>query len=83
MLRTAPALPPPETSWYKQHRTRPCKKRKNGAPTLLEREGKTKRVGHSPAQTLGTLTGYVHTDHISINGVVSPATMTYGTVVPF
>jgi hypothetical protein len=39
--------------------------------------------GHSPAQTLGTLTGYQHTDHISINGVVSPATMTYGTVVPF
>jgi hypothetical protein len=39
--------------------------------------------GHSPNPTLGTLTGYVHTDHISINGTVSPSQMTPGTVVPF
>jgi len=38
---------------------------------------------HSPPQTLGTLTGYIHTDKISINGVVSPNAMTTGTIVPF
>jgi hypothetical protein len=39
---------------------------------------------HSPAQTLGTLTGYVHTNAISINGVVSPPnSMPPGTVIPF
>jgi hypothetical protein len=38
---------------------------------------------HSPAQTLGTLTGYDHTNAISINGVVSPNGMPPGTVVPF
>jgi hypothetical protein len=38
---------------------------------------------HSPAQTLGTLTGYIHNDHIKINGVISPAAMAPGTVVPF
>jgi hypothetical protein len=39
--------------------------------------------GHSPAQTLGTLTGYIHTDKVSINGVVSPNAIPTGTVVPF
>jgi hypothetical protein len=38
---------------------------------------------HSAAQTLGTLTGYAHTNAISINGVVSPSSMAPGTVVPF
>ncbi|HET6217593.1 MAG TPA: Ig-like domain-containing protein [Acidobacteriaceae bacterium] len=38
---------------------------------------------HSSAQTLGTLTGYGHTNAVSINGVVSPNGMTPGTVVPF
>jgi hypothetical protein len=38
---------------------------------------------HSPAQTLGTLTGYAHTNAISENGVVSPSHMPPGTVVPF
>lgn len=38
---------------------------------------------HSPAQTLGVLTGYIHTDHIEMNGVVSPSAMPAGTVVPF
>jgi hypothetical protein len=38
---------------------------------------------HSPAQTLGTLTGYIHTNAILINGVLSPAKMAPGTVVPF
>jgi hypothetical protein len=39
--------------------------------------------GHTPVQTLGTLTGYIHTDHISINGVVSPNQIPNGTVIPF
>lgn len=38
---------------------------------------------HSPAQTLGTLTGYVHTDQVSENGVVSPNKIPTGTVIPF
>jgi hypothetical protein len=38
---------------------------------------------HSTAQTLGTLTGYVHTDKVSINGVVSPNKIATGTVIPF
>jgi hypothetical protein len=38
---------------------------------------------HSPAQTLGTLTGYVHTDKIQINGVVSPNSIPTGAVIPF
>jgi len=38
---------------------------------------------HSAAQTLGTLMGYIHTDKIEINGVVSPNHMPTGTVVPF
>jgi hypothetical protein len=38
---------------------------------------------HSAPQTLGTLTGYIHTDHIKINGVLSPAQIPSGTVVPF
>ncbi len=38
---------------------------------------------HSPPQTLGTLTGYVHTDKVSINGVVSPSQIATGTVIPF
>ena len=38
---------------------------------------------HSPTQTLGTLTGYTHTNAISINGTVSPNSMPPGTVVPF
>ena len=29
-----------QSSWYRQHRTRPCKKRKDGAPTVPYREGK-------------------------------------------
>ena len=32
--------------WYRQHRTRPCKERKDGAPTVLEREGRTGKMGH-------------------------------------
>jgi len=34
--------------YYRQHRTRPCKKRKSGAPTVSKREGKPKpeRLGH-------------------------------------
>ena len=38
---------------------------------------------HNPAQTLGTLTGYIHTNAILINGVLSPNQMTTVTVVPF
>lgn len=38
---------------------------------------------HLPVQDLGTLTGYIHTNAIRINGVTSPAGMTPGTVVPF
>jgi hypothetical protein len=38
---------------------------------------------HNSAQTLGTLTGYGHTNAVSINGIVSPNGMAPGTVVPF
>lgn len=38
---------------------------------------------HSPAQILGALQGYVHTNQIEINGVVSPNKMPTGTVIPF
>jgi hypothetical protein len=38
---------------------------------------------HTPAQDLGTLTGYLHTNAIKINGVVSPSAMPTGTVIPF
>src|SRR5579872_6275374 len=36
--------------WYRQHGTRPCKKRRSGAPTVSEREGKNRceRLGHPP-----------------------------------
>ena len=34
-------------SWYRQHRTRPCKTRRSGAPTVSERESKKlEKAGH-------------------------------------
>ena len=42
-------------SWYRQHRTRPCKERKDGAPRVLEREKEKKRdgrAGHPPNNTV-------------------------------
>ncbi|MGA2170617.1 MAG: hypothetical protein ABSG62_20705 [Terracidiphilus sp.] len=38
---------------------------------------------HSPLQTLGVLTGYIHTNAISIDGVVSPSKLPVGTIMPF
>jgi hypothetical protein len=38
MLPTAPILTLPKISRYKQHRTRPCKKRKDGAPIFWSRQ---------------------------------------------
>jgi hypothetical protein len=38
---------------------------------------------HVPVQDLGTLSGYVRTNSISINGVVSPSAILRGTVIPF
>ena len=32
-----------QATWYRQHRARPCKKRKDGAPRIPEREGKTRK----------------------------------------
>lgn len=41
-------------------------------------------AGHSPSpEELGNLSGYVHTDKVSINGIVSPAQMPRGTIIPF
>jgi len=40
-------------------------------------------AGHVPVQDLGTLSGYIHTNSISINGVVSPNSIPMGTVIPF
>jgi IPT/TIG domain len=40
-------------------------------------------ASHSPVQDLGTLTGFVHTNTVSINGVVSPNKIPAGTVIPF
>ena|GEM_PF-3364270 len=40
-------------------------------------------AAHNPVQDLGTLTGYVHTNQVSINGVVSPNQIPSGTVIPF
>lgn len=40
-------------------------------------------ASHSPVQDLGKLTGYVHTDKVSINGVVSPNKLPTNTVIPF
>ena len=39
---------------YKQHRTRPCKDRKSGAPAVPERERKKNvgRTGHPPIYSL-------------------------------
>src|SRR5579872_3994662 len=36
--------------WYRQHGTRPCKKRRSGAPAVSERERKNRceRLGHPP-----------------------------------
>jgi hypothetical protein len=47
-------LPDPETTWCRQHRTRPCRKRKDGAPTILEREGKTRKGGPPASGQLNT-----------------------------
>jgi hypothetical protein len=39
---------------------------------------------HTPAQTLGSLQGYIHTNAVSENGVVSPPnSFPTGTVIPF
>jgi hypothetical protein len=40
-------------------------------------------AAHDPVQVLGTLTGYLHTNAVSINGVVSPNQIPAGTVIPF
>ena len=40
-------------------------------------------AAHSPVQDLGTLTGYLHTNAVSIDGVVSPNKIPAGTVIPF
>jgi hypothetical protein len=40
-------------------------------------------AAHSPVQDLGTLTGYLHTNAVLINGVVSPNKIPTGTVIPF
>ena len=39
----------------KQHRTRPCKKRKDGAPAVLEREGKATKAGPPAPPALSRL----------------------------
>src|SRR5437899_1239241 len=49
------------SSWYRQHRTRPCKKRKSGAPTVSKRERKNngQRAGQpSGGPSLRSLQGW-------------------------
>jgi hypothetical protein len=51
VLPTAPNLTRLGISWYKQHPTRPCKKRKSGAPTVLEPDAKSKGQGRATRPT--------------------------------
>jgi hypothetical protein len=64
-----------QTTWYRQHRTRPCKERKDGAPTYQFRERKHRNPGQARATRPWDLfvglraTGYVRLFHDSTNEV--------------
>jgi RHS repeat-associated protein len=51
--------------WYRQHRTRPCKERKNGAPTVPDREGKTRKAG-PPAYTTPPIFSLCYDFHLGV-----------------